>query len=80
MSSVQNISRHFMIENDHKLLEQISMKNLTDAPVCQQRILLRLQDYDLTIKFVSQKIQWRTVVADTLLRYSPENTLEIHQY
>ena len=32
--------RHFMIESDHKSLEQISMKNLADAPVCLQRMLL----------------------------------------
>ena len=32
--------RHFMIECDHKSLEQISMKNLADAPVCLQRMLL----------------------------------------
>ena len=32
--------RHFMIENDHKSLEQISMKNLADAPVHLQRMLL----------------------------------------
>ena len=25
--------RHFMIESDHKSLEQISMKNLADAPM-----------------------------------------------
>ena len=33
-------SRHFMIESDHKSLEQISMKNLADAPVCLERMLL----------------------------------------
>ena len=32
--------RHFTIESDHKSLEQISMKNLADAPVCLQRMLL----------------------------------------
>ena len=32
--------RHFMIESDYKSLEQISMKNLADAPVCLQRMLL----------------------------------------
>ena len=40
-----------MIENDHKSLEQISMKNLADAPVCLQRLLLQLRDYDFTIKY-----------------------------
>ena len=32
--------RHFTIESDHKSLEQISMKNLADTPVCLQRMLL----------------------------------------
>ena len=41
--------RHFTIKSDHKSLEQISMKNLADAPVRLQRMLLRLQDYDFTI-------------------------------
>ena len=66
--------RHFMIESDHKSLEQISMKNLADAPVCLQRMLLRLQDYDFTIKYHPVG---EMVVADTLSRYSPEDTLEI---
>ena len=43
--------RHFTIESGHKSLEQISIKNLADAPVCLQRILLRLQDYDFTIRY-----------------------------
>ena len=43
--------RHFMIESNHKSLEQISMKNLADAPVHLQRMLLRIQDYDFTIKY-----------------------------
>ena len=82
MSSVQNISRHvfgrhFMIESDHKSLEQISMKNLTDALVHLQRMLFWLQDYDFTIKFCPGE---EIVVADTLFRYSPEDTLEILLY
>ena len=32
--------RYCMVESNHKLLEQISMKNLADAPVCLQRMLL----------------------------------------
>ena len=35
-------SRHFMIESDYKSLEQISMKNLADASVHLQRMLLPL--------------------------------------
>ena len=63
--------RHFTIESDHKSLEQISMNNLADAPVHLQRMLLQLQDYDFTIKYCPGE---ETVVADTLSRYSPEDT------
>ena len=30
----------FTIESDHKPLKQINIKNLTDTPVCLQRMLL----------------------------------------
>ena len=66
--------RHFTIESDHKSLEQISMKNLADAPVRLQRMLLRLQDYDFTIKYRPGE---EMVIADTFSRYSPEDTPEI---
>ena len=65
---------HFTIKSDHKSLEQISMKNLTDALVHLQRMLLWLQDYDFTIKYCPGN---EMVVADTLSRYSPEDTSEI---
>ena len=63
--------RHCMIKSDHKSLEQISMKNLADAPVRLQRMLLQLQDYDFTIKHHPGE---EMVVADTL---SPKDTPEI---
>ena len=66
--------RHFTIKSDHKSLEQISMKNLADAPVHLQRMLLQLQDYDFTIKYHPGG---EMAVADTLLRYSPQDTPEI---
>ena len=66
--------RHFTIESDHKSLKQISMKNLADAPVCLQRMLLRLQDYDFTIKYRPGE---EMVIADTLSRYLPEDAPEI---
>ena len=66
--------RHFTIESDHKSLEQILMKNLADAPVHLQRMLLRLQDYDFTIKYHPGE---EMVIADTLSRNSPEDTPEI---
>ena len=63
--------RHFIIKSDHKSPKQISMKNLADAPVCLQRMLLQLQDYDFTIKYHPGE---EMVVADTL---SPKDTPEI---
>ena len=50
------------------------MKNLADAPVCLQRMLLRLQDYDFKIKYHPGE---EMIIADTLSRYSPEDTPEI---
>ena len=37
------------MESDHKPLEMISLKNLIAAPPHLQRMLLRLQEYDLSI-------------------------------
>ena len=53
------------------------MKNLADTPVCLQRMLLRLQDYDFMIFTIKHCLGEEMVVADTLLRYSPENIPEI---
>ena len=39
----------FKVESDHKPLEMISLKNLIAAPPCLQHMLLRLQEYDLSI-------------------------------
>ena len=43
--------RTFIMETDHKPLEMISLKNLTVAPACLQRMLLHLQQYDLAITY-----------------------------
>ena len=43
--------RAFIIETDHKPLEMISLKNLIAAPARLQRMLLRLQQYDMTIMY-----------------------------
>ena len=58
----------FTIESDHKPLEQINLKNLADTPARLQRMLLRLQNYDVTIKYRPGK---EMLVADALSRYSP---------
>ena len=43
--------RTFIMETDHKPLKMISLKNLTAAPACLQRMLLHLQQYDLVITY-----------------------------
>ena len=43
--------RSFIVETDHKLLEMISLKNLISALVRLQRMLLRLQQYDMAITY-----------------------------
>ena len=43
--------RTFVIESDHKPLEMISMTNLIEASVRLQRMLLRLQQYDMVITY-----------------------------
>ena len=43
--------RTFTVETDHKLLEMISIKNLIAAPAMLQRMLLWLQQYDMTITY-----------------------------
>ena len=43
--------RTFMVETDYKLLEMINMKNLIAAPVSIQRMLIWLQQYDMTIMY-----------------------------
>ena len=58
----------FTIESDHKPLEQINLKNLADTPAWLQQMLLRLQNYDVTIKYHPSK---EILVTDTLSRYSP---------
>ena len=64
----------FTVEGDHKLLEQINLKNLADTPAQLQWMLLRLQNYDVTIKYCPRK---EMLVADALSRYSPLIGLEV---
>ena len=58
----------FTIESDHKPLEQINIKNPADTPVHLQRMLLWLQNYDVTIKDQPGK---EMLVADALSHYAP---------
>ena len=57
-----------------KPLEQINMKTLADIPVHLQRMLLWLQNYDVTIKYQPGK---EMLVADALSHYAPLNASEI---
>ena len=43
--------RSFVCNSDHQPLENIHLKHLSDAPPRLQRLLLKLQPYDITIKY-----------------------------
>ena len=60
--------KRFMVESDHKPLEMIHLKNLTAAPPRLQRMLLRIQGYDFTIKY---KPGTEMLLADPLSRLNP---------
>ena len=45
------LGRSFVAESNHKPLEIIAMKNLANAPPRLQRMLLKLQRYNVTIKY-----------------------------
>ena len=64
----------FTIESDHKLLEQINLKNLANTPARLQRMLLRLQNYDLKIKYKPGK---KMLLTDTLSHYASQNGPEV---
>ena len=44
--------RSFVCNSDHQPLENIHLKHLSDAPPRLQRLLLKLQPYDITIKYL----------------------------
>ena len=67
--------RSFVVERDHKPLEIICLKNLISAPVRLQRMLLRLQHYDMVITYRPGK---EMLLADALSRLpSRANNTEI---
>ena len=57
--------RPFVVETDHKPLEAIQKKNIANAPPRLQNMLLRLQKYDVNIKYVPGK---EMILADALSR------------
>ena len=66
--------RTFIVESDHKPLEMISLKNLIAAPVRLQWMLLRLQQYDLTITYRPGK---EMLLADALSQLPSKTDTEI---
>ena len=66
----------FIVESDHKPLEAIQLKHLHQAPPRLQRMLLRIQAYDLTIRYKPGK---DLLLADTLSRLNPqkEDTIKL---
>ena len=66
--------RPFKVHSDHKPLESIHLKHLMSAPPRLQRMLLRLQPYDLVIQYRPGK---QMEIADALSRLSPEEKYPI---
>ena len=60
--------RLVVVESDHKPLEAIFKQHLSSAPPCLARMLLRIQKYDVQIKYLPGK---DIPVADALSRISP---------
>ena len=77
--------RTVTVETDHKLLESIVTTPLFRAPVLLQRMLLRLQQYDILVVYKAGKEMY---IADTLSRttttknsndsISDEDALHVH--
>ena len=57
--------KHVLIESDHRPLESIMKKPIAKAPPRLQRMMLRLQRYDLMVKYIPGKYMY---LADTLSR------------
>ncbi|XP_063607727.1 uncharacterized protein LOC134782233 [Penaeus indicus] len=64
----------FQVESDYKPLEIIQLKNLTTAPPRLQHMLMRLQHYDVTIRYKPGK---DLLLADGLSRLSSTDNQHI---
>ena len=65
-----------VVQSDHKPLEAIMTKPLSQTPPRIQRLLIRLQKYNLTVQFVPGKLMF---IADTLSRAYLTETVEDQQ-
>ena len=63
--------KRFTIQSDHKPLEMIHLKNLAAAPQRLQRMLLRIQPYDIVIKYKPGK---EVTLADSMSRQPCSNS------
>ena len=64
------------VETDHKPLEEIFKKSLCDAPARLQRMLLRLQHYNLDVKYKKGPLMY---IADTLSRAYLDETVSCEE-
>ena len=67
-------SRRFICESDHKPLEDTHLKHLSNAPPRLQRLLLKIQPYDFSIKYIPGP---KIPMAGALSRVSPHEKAEI---
>ena len=63
----------YKLDSDHKPLEMIFVKPLVSAPICLQKMLMRLQLHNLSIRY---KKGTELLLADTLSRRYLEETRE----
>ena len=68
------LGRPFTVESDHKPLEMIHQKSLASAPPRLQRMLLQLQQYNVTIKYQPGK---EMLLTDALSRCPSQASGEI---
>ena len=68
--------REIIIHTDHKPLETIMKKPLADTPPRIHRLLLRLQKYQLHVKYISGR---DLIIADTLSRapHIPKQNIDL---
>lgn len=62
------------VESDHSPLEAIFKKDLNSCPVRLQRFRIRLQEFDLNVKYIPGKHMY---IADTLSRAPVDSDIEV---